>query len=266
MKIAHQRTCYSLVQILSGERVLAISICAANSEKLQSTYPYWGSQSYLYRLATRCSATVSIASLLGCQSNPPPAPVPAPVVRKVVEQQIDYTKRPRVVDGEGGARIIFPAGILFEFNSSTLANSALTHFDDCQFIYERARGRIIVEGHTDARGAAAANQTLSGARARSVQAELVSRKIAPSRIDIRAMGATRPSVAQASSEEDHALNRRAEMVLAGETVASLGAEHGCGKPPEKTVIEAPLSASPPAPKPKSIFDRVTDTVQDALKK
>ena len=218
----------------------------------------------LYRLATGCVGAIAIASLLGCQSNPP-APVPPPVVRKVVEQQIDYTKRPRVVDGEGGARIIFPAGILFEFNSSTLANSALTHFDDCQFIYERARGRIIVEGHTDARGAAVANQTLSGARARAVQSELISRKIAPSRIDIRAMGATRPSVAQASSEEDHALNRRAEVVLAGETVASLGAEHGCGKPPEKTVVEERAPAPPP-PKPKSIFDRVTDTVQDALKK
>ena len=170
--------------------------------------------------------------LYGC-AKPPPEPEPTTTV---VEEPIDYTKRPRVVDGPEGARIVFPAGILFDFNKATLSPEAGTHFDDCQFIYERARGKFIVEGHTDSRGSQQGNQVLSDSRARVVMQELVKRKIAASRISLRPLAFRKPIVPSAKTEEEHAQNRRAEIILENETVATLQAEHGCGTPPESKVV------------------------------
>ncbi len=171
--------------------------------------------------------------LYGCAKPPPPEP-PA----EIVVEEIDYTKRPRVIDSPEGARIVFPAGILFEYNQAILSRESATHFDDCQFIYEKARGRIIVEGHTDSRGSQRGNQVLSENRARAVMQELVKRKIAASRISLRPLAFTKPVAPSAKTEEEHALNRRAEIVLENETVASLDAEHGCGTPPESKVVPA----------------------------
>jgi outer membrane protein OmpA-like peptidoglycan-associated protein len=165
----------------------------------------------------------------GCSA--PPKPV-------TIVEPIDYSKRPRVIDSPEGARIVFPAGILFEFNQAILSREAGTHFDDCQFIYEKARGKIIVEGHTDSRGTPQSNQVLSESRARAVMQELVKRKIAASRISLRPLAFRKPVVPNAKTDEEHAQNRRAEMILENETVASLQAEHGCGTPPESKVVPA----------------------------
>lgn len=174
------------------------------------------------------SAGLIALAMYGCAA-PPPKPAPAVTV---VEEPIDYSKRPRVIDSPEGARIVFPAGILFEFNQAILSREAGTHFDDCQFIYEKARGKIIVEGHTDSRGSQQGNQVLSENRARAVMQELVKRKMTASRISLRPLAYRKPVVPNAKIEEEHAQNRRAEIILENETVASLEAEHGCGTPPE----------------------------------
>jgi outer membrane protein OmpA-like peptidoglycan-associated protein len=178
--------------------------------------------------------TVGLITLVlyGCAT--PPKPKPEPELT-VVEAPIDYTKRPRVIDSPEGARIVFPAGILFE---AVLSPESATHFDDCQFIYQKARGKIIVEGHTDSRGSQQGNQILSENRARAVMQELIKRKIAAPRISLRPLAFRKPVVPNAKTEEEHAQNRRAEIILENETVASLEAQHGCGQPPESKVVPA----------------------------
>lgn len=156
-----------------------------------------------------------------------------------VEEPIDFSRRARLVDGPEGARLIFPDGLLFDFNSANLRTEAVKSMDDCGFILDRVKGDLIVEGHTDSRGSTVSNQRLSKVRAEAVRKELLNRKIAPSRIEVRALGSAKPEVQSASTEEQHALNRRAEIIFKGETVSSLGAPYGCGGPPERRRVDSP---------------------------
>jgi hypothetical protein len=55
---------------------------------------------------------------------------------------------------------------------------------------------------------------------------------------LRPLAFRKPVVPNAKTEEEHAQNRRAEIILENETVASLEAQHGCGKPPESKVVPA----------------------------
>jgi outer membrane protein OmpA-like peptidoglycan-associated protein len=72
--------------------------------------------------------------------------------------------------------------------------------------------RILIEGHTDNVGAAAANLALSDARAAAVKAALVADfGVAADRMTTKGLGDTRPSVPNATPE-GRAQNRRVEIV------------------------------------------------------
>lgn len=206
------------------------------------------------RLKTDILLFVLIA-LTGCASPPPPP-------SKVIEQPIDFTKRPRVVDGPEGARLIFPAGLLFGTGESSLSNSARGHLEDCSFLYQRARGSFIVEGHTDTTGSKGGNEALSKRRADKVRGELIDRKIAPSRITVRALGSSKLDVSPEVTDDDKARNRRAEIIMAGETIETLGAQHGCGAPPESIVVPA---APSPVESPTGLFDQMKGILKGSEK-
>lgn len=70
---------------------------------------------------------------------------------------------------------------------------------------------LAVEGHTDNVGDAAANKTLSDARARSVMNAIVSNGVAGARLSAVGYGAEKP-VADNRSEAGRAKNRRVELV------------------------------------------------------
>jgi outer membrane protein OmpA-like peptidoglycan-associated protein len=71
---------------------------------------------------------------------------------------------------------------------------------------------ILVEGHTDSRGNAAANEELSFKRADSVRTHLVSQGIPAEKIRATGLGSGRP-VADNNSTEGRANNRRVEIVV-----------------------------------------------------
>jgi outer membrane protein OmpA-like peptidoglycan-associated protein len=71
--------------------------------------------------------------------------------------------------------------------------------------------RVQIEGHTDNRGAARYNQTLSEKRAQSVQQYLIQRfGITPERLPAKGYGASRP-IAPNTSEAGRWQNRRIEV-------------------------------------------------------
>lgn len=72
--------------------------------------------------------------------------------------------------------------------------------------------RIEIRGHTDSVDDDAANQRLSDGRAAAVKAYLVSRGIAPSRLQSRGFGETAPLGSNAT-DEGRRLNRRVEFVI-----------------------------------------------------
>jgi outer membrane protein OmpA-like peptidoglycan-associated protein len=71
---------------------------------------------------------------------------------------------------------------------------------------------ILVEGHTDSRGNASANEELSFKRADSVRTHLVSQGIPADKIRATGLGSSRP-VADNNSTEGRANNRRVEIVV-----------------------------------------------------
>jgi outer membrane protein OmpA-like peptidoglycan-associated protein len=71
--------------------------------------------------------------------------------------------------------------------------------------------RVSIEGHTDARGTADYNQTLSERRAEAVRAYLEAAGIAPGRLRPVGFGASRPLVPNDGTGDD--LNRRVELRL-----------------------------------------------------
>jgi len=75
--------------------------------------------------------------------------------------------------------------------------------------------RIEVQGHTDNRGSAAYNQKLSDRRAKSVMKWLVTRgEIDADRLEAKGYGMDQP-VAENTSEEGRALNRRVQFKIVG---------------------------------------------------
>lgn len=71
---------------------------------------------------------------------------------------------------------------------------------------------FLIEGNTDNRGQAAANQTLSSKRAEAVKSALIDLGADPKRIRVQGLGATRP-VADNRTPEGRSSNRRIEIHL-----------------------------------------------------
>ncbi len=70
---------------------------------------------------------------------------------------------------------------------------------------------VRVEGHTDERGSTKYNLKLSDRRAKSVQRFLVNQGVASRRLQAEGFGEGRPVVPGASTDDDHARNRRVEF-------------------------------------------------------
>lgn len=149
------------------------------------------------------------ASLGGCASSP-------------TQAEIDAAKKVRFEDTGEGARAVLDESILFEFGKAEFAHSAEPVLDVLQPAFAKARGQIIIEGHTDSVGNDAFNRTLSKRRADKVREALIQRRVAPERILARGMSSSKPRRSPEVTDDDRRVNRRAEFLFPGETVSSLG--------------------------------------------
>jgi outer membrane protein OmpA-like peptidoglycan-associated protein len=77
---------------------------------------------------------------------------------------------------------------------------------------EYKEAKVIIEGHTDNKGADDANMTLSQKRADAVKRYIASKGVSASRMTAIGYGETKP-VADNDSEEGRALNRRVDFNL-----------------------------------------------------
>lgn len=107
--------------------------------------------------------------------------------------------------------------VLFEFGKSELTSQAAPRLDKlAQFLTEFPNRKLLIEGYTDSVGGDAVNVTLSERRAQAVQQALTTRGVAPARITVMGYGKVYP-VADNSSPEGRAMNRRVEIVIADES-------------------------------------------------
>ena len=106
--------------------------------------------------------------------------------------------------------------VLFAFGKADLTAQAGPRLDKlAKFLTEFPERKLLIEGYTDSVGSARFNQTLSERRAAAVQQALIQRGVAADRIVARGYGKDFP-VADNSSDEGRAMNRRVEIVIADE--------------------------------------------------
>lgn len=138
---------------------------------------------------------------------PPPAPKPTPTPPPPAPKPTSEVER-QLVSG-GKVRL---ENIYFETSKATLlpeseatlrqAGEALEKYPDL---------KIEIQGHTDTRGAAAANERLSQARAESVRSYLLQNfRLRPENLIARGYGETQPETRERNQEE-LLRNRRVEL-------------------------------------------------------
>jgi len=81
-----------------------------------------------------------------------------------------------------------------------------------EFMTNKPKVKILVEGHTDNIGSIFTNDKLSLQRAESVRKYLISKKIAPNRIKVKGYGSKSP-ISSNTTEFGRKLNRRTEIVI-----------------------------------------------------
>ncbi len=113
--------------------------------------------------------------------------------------------------------------IHFEYNKATIRKISYNVLDAVVEVLDKNPNiKIEVQGHTDNRGSAAYNKTLSDRRASAVMQYLISHGIDPHRLTSRGYGFDRPLVPN-TSDQNRALNRRVQFVR------TEGTKEGCPK-------------------------------------
>lgn len=106
--------------------------------------------------------------------------------------------------------------IYFEFDKAEITPEAALELDRLVRVMQEHPGmKIQVRAHTDSRGSASYNLSLSDRRAKSTAAYIVSQGIDASRISGKGFGESMPEVACGSNctEEQYAQNRRSEFLI-----------------------------------------------------
>lgn len=122
----------------------------------------------------------------------------------------DVEMKPIVV----GSTIVLK-NVFFDYNKATLKTESYLELDRVvKLLTDNPSMRIELSGHTDNRGTAEYNQKLSEDRAKSCVDYLTSKGIAPSRLEFKGYGESKP-IDTHDTEEGWANNRRTEFKIIG---------------------------------------------------
>ncbi len=147
---------------------------------------------------------------------PPPAPVPAPETVRIVEvpvEKIVVKEVPvqKIVEVE---KVVFPP-VAFAFDSAQLTDLGKGQvYLAAQRLKEKANITVVIEGHTDSRGAEDYNQKLGLERAQTIMNELTSLGIDRGRMSTASMGESKPLIGDDVAWA-RAVNRRVEFQVKG---------------------------------------------------
>jgi outer membrane protein OmpA-like peptidoglycan-associated protein len=170
--------------------------------------------------APACPAPAAAAVIV----TPPPAPTPAPMVRVVTLAPAPAAVAPpapkpvEVIVSKCEERLRVGSDFLFDFDRAEVRPEADAALEVVTERITAAGKRVMVEGHTDAKGSESYNQTLSERRASAVRLALIERGISDARLVIRGFGKSRPIVAnehpdRSDDPDGRQKNRRVEVVI-----------------------------------------------------
>jgi outer membrane protein OmpA-like peptidoglycan-associated protein len=133
--------------------------------------------------------------------------------RKAAAAMASLAEVAKVKEEARGMVITLSGGVLFATGKYDLLPIARDKLDEvAKALNDQGYKSILVEGHTDSKGKASDNDTLSLKRAESVRTYLVSRGIPSEKIRASGLGSSR-SVADNSTPDGRANNRRVEIVV-----------------------------------------------------
>jgi outer membrane protein OmpA-like peptidoglycan-associated protein len=127
---------------------------------------------------------------------------------------------------DGDTVVTLPEQVLFGFGEHELLPEAVLVLDELvQAIDYFADAPVQVNGHTDAVGSDAANQTLSDRRAQAVLDYFTNAGVDPSRLHAQGFGETQPAVPNTHPDgsddpDGRAENRRVEIIIQGVDLAN----------------------------------------------
>jgi outer membrane protein OmpA-like peptidoglycan-associated protein len=173
----------------------------------------------------------------------------------------DLSRMATVRREQRGLVITLSGQVLFVSGEATLLPAATRSLDNVVAALKAMpanAGRVVIEGHTDARGGRAYNRDLAERRARSVRDYLISRGLPGDLFAIDGIGPDRP-VADNRSAEGRANNRRVEIVLPPPAFAAttIGTSDRATTTTTRAPAQlpgqnpAPASSAPSAPAPAS---------------
>lgn len=102
--------------------------------------------------------------------------------------------------------------ITFSVGSAEIDPSSYPELERIKEILEKKKVKVRIEGHTDSRGDASFNQTLSEERAEAIKEHLVGEGLDPDRFETAGFGETKP-IASNETGEGRAQNRRVEFLI-----------------------------------------------------
>lgn len=118
-----------------------------------------------------------------------------------------------VIPAGEGIIVKFDSGLLFEFNKSTLSETAKRNIDNLAASLNKYPDTdILVVGHTDAIGTDAVNNRISLERANAVVSYAVAKGVSSGRLKASGKGKTEP-IASNDTDEGRSQNRRVEIVI-----------------------------------------------------
>lgn len=133
--------------------------------------------------------------------------------RKAAAAMASLAEVAKVKEESRGMVITLSGSVLFATGKYELLPIARDKLDEvAKAVSDQGYKSILVEGHTDSKGKASDNETLSLKRAESVRTYLVSRGIPSDKIRAAGLGSSRP-VADNGSADGRANNRRVELVV-----------------------------------------------------
>jgi outer membrane protein OmpA-like peptidoglycan-associated protein len=133
--------------------------------------------------------------------------------RKAAAAMASLAEVAKVKEESRGMVITLSGSVLFATGKYELLPIARDKLDEvAKAVSDQGYKSILVEGHTDSKGKASDNDTLSLKRAESVRTYLVSRGIPSDKIRAAGLGSSRP-VADNATADGRANNRRVELVV-----------------------------------------------------
>ena len=117
-----------------------------------------------------------------------------------------------IVDGD----LVKLNAIFFDFDKHNIKPQAAFELDKLVELMKKNESMVIkVEGHTDSRGSASYNMTLSDRRAKSTVQYVISKGISKDRISGEGFGESRPAVDCGGNctKEEHQQNRRSDFIV-----------------------------------------------------